>query len=169
MGFVSEELNETEKQLIKDGKASKMAVVYGKEASIWKVRPAGPQTPSPTLGPQEAPNPQPWKVETAPTSGQNRNAIGNTGQGLLPHSPPCLPPLPASTLCNKFKRLHPPPLLGWIHKHSNSPKGFRLHVGILGGGRQGRNKRGLGIGPQLQGKVPPRSTVCVGRYRSPGH
>uniref|UniRef100_A0A8B9XBK0 alpha-1,6-mannosyl-glycoprotein 6-beta-N-acetylglucosaminyltransferase n=1 Tax=Bos mutus grunniens TaxID=30521 RepID=A0A8B9XBK0_BOSMU len=36
MGFVSEELNETEKQLIKDGKASKMAVVYGKEASIWK-------------------------------------------------------------------------------------------------------------------------------------
>ncbi|XP_074175733.1 alpha-1,6-mannosylglycoprotein 6-beta-N-acetylglucosaminyltransferase B isoform X4 [Rhinolophus sinicus] len=36
MGFVSEELNETEKQLIKDGKASNMAVVYGKEASIWK-------------------------------------------------------------------------------------------------------------------------------------
>lgn len=37
MGFVSEELNETEKQLIKGGKASNMAVVYGKEASIWKV------------------------------------------------------------------------------------------------------------------------------------
>ncbi|ELK35781.1 Alpha-1,6-mannosylglycoprotein 6-beta-N-acetylglucosaminyltransferase B, partial [Myotis davidii] len=36
MGFVSEELNETEKQLIKAGKASNMAVVYGKEASIWK-------------------------------------------------------------------------------------------------------------------------------------
>ncbi|XP_072861092.1 alpha-1,6-mannosylglycoprotein 6-beta-N-acetylglucosaminyltransferase B isoform X3 [Chlorocebus sabaeus] len=36
MGFVSEELNETEKQLIKGGKASNMAVVYGKEASIWK-------------------------------------------------------------------------------------------------------------------------------------
>ncbi|KAK7807612.1 hypothetical protein U0070_013918 [Myodes glareolus] len=36
MGFVSEELNETEKQLIKDNKASNMAVVYGKEASIWK-------------------------------------------------------------------------------------------------------------------------------------
>lgn len=42
MGFVSEELNETEKQLIKAGKASNMAVVYGKEASIWKVRPARP-------------------------------------------------------------------------------------------------------------------------------
>uniref|UniRef100_A0A8C9PXC3 alpha-1,6-mannosyl-glycoprotein 6-beta-N-acetylglucosaminyltransferase n=1 Tax=Spermophilus dauricus TaxID=99837 RepID=A0A8C9PXC3_SPEDA len=37
MGFVSEELNETEKQLIKGSKASNMAVVYGKEASIWKV------------------------------------------------------------------------------------------------------------------------------------
>uniref|UniRef100_A0A8C0Q8A1 alpha-1,6-mannosyl-glycoprotein 6-beta-N-acetylglucosaminyltransferase n=1 Tax=Canis lupus familiaris TaxID=9615 RepID=A0A8C0Q8A1_CANLF len=36
MGFVSEELNETEKQLIRGGKASNMAVVYGKEASIWK-------------------------------------------------------------------------------------------------------------------------------------
>ncbi|XP_054112504.1 alpha-1,6-mannosylglycoprotein 6-beta-N-acetylglucosaminyltransferase B isoform X2 [Callithrix jacchus] len=36
MGFVSEELNETEKQLIKGGKASNMAVVYGKEANIWK-------------------------------------------------------------------------------------------------------------------------------------
>ncbi|XP_027706062.1 alpha-1,6-mannosylglycoprotein 6-beta-N-acetylglucosaminyltransferase B isoform X1 [Vombatus ursinus] len=38
MGFVSEELNSTEKQLIKNNKASNMAVVYGKEASIWKVR-----------------------------------------------------------------------------------------------------------------------------------
>lgn len=37
MGFVSEELNETEKQLIRGGKASNVAVVYGKEASIWKV------------------------------------------------------------------------------------------------------------------------------------
>ena len=66
MGFVSEELNETEKQLIKDGKASNMAVVYGKEASIWKVRPADPQPPAPTLGPQEAPTPQPQTVEMAP-------------------------------------------------------------------------------------------------------
>ncbi|XP_025783336.1 alpha-1,6-mannosylglycoprotein 6-beta-N-acetylglucosaminyltransferase B [Puma concolor] len=38
MGFVSEELNETEKQLIRGGKASNMAVVYGKEASIWKLQ-----------------------------------------------------------------------------------------------------------------------------------
>ncbi|XP_037665894.1 alpha-1,6-mannosylglycoprotein 6-beta-N-acetylglucosaminyltransferase B [Choloepus didactylus] len=38
MGFASEELNETEKQLIKSGKASNMAVVYGKEASIWKLQ-----------------------------------------------------------------------------------------------------------------------------------
>ncbi|KAJ6660416.1 hypothetical protein lerEdw1_017840 [Lerista edwardsae] len=36
MGFVSEELNETEKQSIKSNKANNMAVVYGKEASIWK-------------------------------------------------------------------------------------------------------------------------------------
>lgn len=45
MGFVSEELNETEKQLIRGGKASNMAVVYGKEASIWKVS-APPGTPT---------------------------------------------------------------------------------------------------------------------------
>lgn len=45
MGFVSEELNETEKQLIKGGKAGNMAVVYGKEASIWKVSPR-PQAPA---------------------------------------------------------------------------------------------------------------------------
>ncbi|KFV65405.1 Alpha-1,6-mannosylglycoprotein 6-beta-N-acetylglucosaminyltransferase B, partial [Dryobates pubescens] len=37
MGFVSEELNKTERQLIKSNKVSSMAVVYGKEASIWKV------------------------------------------------------------------------------------------------------------------------------------
>lgn len=37
MGFVSEELNETERQFIKSNKVSSMAVVYGKEASIWKV------------------------------------------------------------------------------------------------------------------------------------
>ncbi|XP_012588458.1 PREDICTED: alpha-1,6-mannosylglycoprotein 6-beta-N-acetylglucosaminyltransferase B [Condylura cristata] len=36
MGFVSEELNETEQQLVKGGKAGNMAVVYGKEASVWK-------------------------------------------------------------------------------------------------------------------------------------
>ncbi|XP_074116321.1 alpha-1,6-mannosylglycoprotein 6-beta-N-acetylglucosaminyltransferase B isoform X3 [Sminthopsis crassicaudata] len=36
MGFVSEELNSTEKEFIKNNKASNMAVVYGKEASIWK-------------------------------------------------------------------------------------------------------------------------------------
>jgi len=163
MGFVSEELNETEKQLIKDGKASKMAVVYGKEASIWKVRPAGPQTPSPTSAPRKLPTPSPGRWKRPPLVVKKEMPLE------IPAWDSCLTPLPASTLCNKFKRLHPPPLLGWIHKHSNSPKGFRLHVGILGGGRQGRNKRGLGIGPQLQGKVPPRSTVCVGRYRSPGH
>jgi len=37
MGFVSEELNKTERQFIKSHKVSSMAVVYGKEASIWKV------------------------------------------------------------------------------------------------------------------------------------
>ncbi|XP_013914724.1 PREDICTED: alpha-1,6-mannosylglycoprotein 6-beta-N-acetylglucosaminyltransferase B isoform X3 [Thamnophis sirtalis] len=38
MGFVSEELNVTEKQFIKSNKANNMAVVYGKEASIWKLQ-----------------------------------------------------------------------------------------------------------------------------------
>ncbi|XP_010285281.1 PREDICTED: alpha-1,6-mannosylglycoprotein 6-beta-N-acetylglucosaminyltransferase B-like, partial [Phaethon lepturus] len=36
MGFVSEELNKTERQFIKSNKVGSMAVVYGKEASIWK-------------------------------------------------------------------------------------------------------------------------------------
>lgn len=51
MGFVSEELNETEKQLIKDSKASNMAVVYGKEASIWKVSRPPPAPGRPTAPP----------------------------------------------------------------------------------------------------------------------
>ncbi|XP_032858285.1 alpha-1,6-mannosylglycoprotein 6-beta-N-acetylglucosaminyltransferase B isoform X3 [Tyto alba] len=38
MGFVSEELNKTERQFIKSNKVSSMAVVYGKEASIWKLQ-----------------------------------------------------------------------------------------------------------------------------------
>lgn len=37
MGFVSEELNETEKRSIQQNKVNSMAVVYGKEASMWKV------------------------------------------------------------------------------------------------------------------------------------
>lgn len=37
MGFVSEELNETEKRNIQQNKVNNMAVVYGKEASMWKV------------------------------------------------------------------------------------------------------------------------------------
>uniref|UniRef100_A0A8C6M2R1 alpha-1,6-mannosyl-glycoprotein 6-beta-N-acetylglucosaminyltransferase n=1 Tax=Nothobranchius furzeri TaxID=105023 RepID=A0A8C6M2R1_NOTFU len=36
MGFVSEELNETEKRSISQNKVNNMAVVYGKEASMWK-------------------------------------------------------------------------------------------------------------------------------------
>ncbi|CAL8352719.1 unnamed protein product [Boreogadus saida] len=36
MGFVSEELNETEKWNIQQNKVNNMAVVYGKEASMWK-------------------------------------------------------------------------------------------------------------------------------------
>lgn len=38
MGFVSEELNNTEKRSIRLNKVRNMAVVYGKEASMWKVR-----------------------------------------------------------------------------------------------------------------------------------
>ncbi|MEQ2304754.1 hypothetical protein AMECASPLE_030661, partial [Ameca splendens] len=37
MGFVSEELNETEKRSIQQNKVKNMAVVYGKEASMWKL------------------------------------------------------------------------------------------------------------------------------------
>ncbi|XP_029456257.1 alpha-1,6-mannosylglycoprotein 6-beta-N-acetylglucosaminyltransferase B isoform X2 [Rhinatrema bivittatum] len=36
MGFVSEELNTTEKQSVMMNKVNNMAVVYGKEASMWK-------------------------------------------------------------------------------------------------------------------------------------
>ncbi|XP_030646324.1 alpha-1,6-mannosylglycoprotein 6-beta-N-acetylglucosaminyltransferase B [Chanos chanos] len=36
MGFVAEELNETEKLSIQRNKVNNMAVVYGKEASMWK-------------------------------------------------------------------------------------------------------------------------------------
>ncbi|XP_072539488.1 alpha-1,6-mannosylglycoprotein 6-beta-N-acetylglucosaminyltransferase B-like [Salminus brasiliensis] len=38
MGFVSEELNETEKRSIQQNKVKNMAVVYGKEASMWKLQ-----------------------------------------------------------------------------------------------------------------------------------
>lgn len=37
MGFVAEELNETERLNIQRNKVNNMAVVYGKEASMWKV------------------------------------------------------------------------------------------------------------------------------------
>lgn len=36
MGFVAEELNETERPNVQRNKVN-MAVVYGKEASMWKV------------------------------------------------------------------------------------------------------------------------------------
>nr|XP_023869660.1 alpha-1,6-mannosylglycoprotein 6-beta-N-acetylglucosaminyltransferase B [Salvelinus alpinus] len=38
MGFVSEELNDTEKSSIMQNKVNNMAVVYGKEASMWKLQ-----------------------------------------------------------------------------------------------------------------------------------
>ncbi|XP_042158456.1 alpha-1,6-mannosylglycoprotein 6-beta-N-acetylglucosaminyltransferase B-like isoform X1 [Oncorhynchus tshawytscha] len=38
MGFVSEELNDTEKRSIMQNKVNNMAVVYGKEASMWKLQ-----------------------------------------------------------------------------------------------------------------------------------
>ncbi|KAF7711064.1 hypothetical protein HF521_000075 [Silurus meridionalis] len=38
MGFVSEELNKTEKHKIQQNKVKNMAVVYGKEASMWKLQ-----------------------------------------------------------------------------------------------------------------------------------
>lgn len=36
MGFVAEELNETERLYIQKNKVNNMAVVYGKDASMWK-------------------------------------------------------------------------------------------------------------------------------------
>lgn len=63
MGFVSEELNETEKQLIRGGKASNMAVVYGKEASIWKVR---------TPPPLQSSHPPALDVELSLTDGSEK-------------------------------------------------------------------------------------------------
>ncbi|KAK7929917.1 hypothetical protein WMY93_006312 [Mugilogobius chulae] len=38
MGFVSEELNDTEKRNIQQNKVNNMAVVYGKEPSMWKLQ-----------------------------------------------------------------------------------------------------------------------------------
>lgn len=46
MGFVAEELNETERLNIQRNKVNNMAVVYGKEASMWKVSTA--QSPAKT-------------------------------------------------------------------------------------------------------------------------
>lgn len=37
MGFVTDELNETERQQVTLNKVRNMAVVYGKEAAMWKV------------------------------------------------------------------------------------------------------------------------------------
>lgn len=37
MGFVAEEFNATERLHIQKNKVNNMAVVYGKEASMWKV------------------------------------------------------------------------------------------------------------------------------------
>ncbi|MED6287046.1 Alpha-1,6-mannosylglycoprotein 6-beta-N-acetylglucosaminyltransferase B [Characodon lateralis] len=37
MGFVAEELNETERMFIQRNKVNNMAVVYGKDAGMWKV------------------------------------------------------------------------------------------------------------------------------------
>lgn len=37
MGFVAEELNHTERLNIQRDKVNNMAVIYGKEASMWKV------------------------------------------------------------------------------------------------------------------------------------
>lgn len=44
MGFVAEELNETERLNIQRNKVGNMAVVYGKEANMWKVSVAGEKT-----------------------------------------------------------------------------------------------------------------------------
>lgn len=99
MGFVSEELNETEKQLIKGGKASNMAVVYGKEASIWKVSPAErkhqPSAPRGSQPQDSAPICRPrhrTTVGNSPTNGSEKRpqtAFGSTTRGLMPHPSPC--------------------------------------------------------------------------------
>lgn len=104
MGFVSEELNETEKQLIKGGKAGNMAVVYGKEASIWKVSPwhlparrGEPRlqdgSPASRTGlPCAAPSTGRRNVPTHRLEKQSLTAPGNTSPaaGNWPPSPPPL-------------------------------------------------------------------------------
>lgn len=128
MGFVSEELNETEKQLIKGGKASNMAVVYGKEASIWKVSPAErkhqPSAPRGSRPQDSAPIRRPQHrttVENSPHQWVRKEA----SNCLWKYQPgdSCLTPLPAPTLCNKFKWLNLPPSLRWINRHSHPAKG----------------------------------------------
>lgn len=103
MGFVSEELNETEKQLIKGGKAGNMAVVYGKDASIWKVSPARPSSsprpperPAPGFG--SHPPPPALDGRTRPPHGWKKGPLAvrtSWPGGSQPF--PSLPPLFATS------------------------------------------------------------------------
>lgn len=117
MGFVSEELNETEKQLIKDGKASNMAVVYGKEASIWKVSMAAARrAPRHSHLQDSAPihHPQHWARKTSAGNGsENRSltATGNPGLeacNLPPLHPHSLPQTQMSFIEDCDLTVHPP-------------------------------------------------------------
>lgn len=49
MGFVAEELNETERLHIQRNKVNNMAVVYGKEASMWKVSVSAKKAPAESI------------------------------------------------------------------------------------------------------------------------
>lgn len=49
MGFVAEELNKTERLHIQRNKVNNMAVVYGKEASMWKVSVSAKKVPAASI------------------------------------------------------------------------------------------------------------------------
>lgn len=49
MGFVAEELNETERLHIQRNKVNNMAVVYGKEAGMWKVSVSAAKVPTASI------------------------------------------------------------------------------------------------------------------------
>lgn len=129
-----------------------MAVVYGKEASIWKVRPARP--PAGSGHPRPSP-PRTARRTASPTSGSEERspmAEGNAWLGPVP----CPAPHPCSAPnSDPGLLLHRPPSLGW-------PRGLGETWGLWGTGGRGADGRGPGIGTPLSGRGPGE-VLLVGR------
>lgn len=116
MGFVSEELNETEKQVIKDGKASNMAVVYGKEASIWKVSPGkptanhpAPMQATPTALAECVPHPRQYRTRSLDLLCLHKDRpqplLMQAVSTALPPPPKRRPQTHRSSACQRWTRL----------------------------------------------------------------